>query len=314
MSNPKISVIVPVYNAESTIRRCVDSILAQTFTDFECLLIDDGSKDRSGEICDEYAEKDSRVRVFHKENGGVSSARNVGLDNAIGEWLAFIDSDDWVGESYLESFSGLFDSDMLVMNGYNSCSAESCKLIKVNGLSVCKNIEGLITSYLDNPIIKTPWAKLFRKEFLLNMRFEENLRIGEDLCFVCSYMSHVGKIAIVDITQLGQSCGYFYTSYDCNKKYKMTVQEAVNSLKIIFASYKRLKIRCLEFEKNIVEQFYVLCQEDIWNNGNIWYNDRFIQSLLLKNAISSGEYLKIFRILVASFPGVFRLRRLIRKI
>lgn len=84
MKNPKISVIVPVYNAESTIRRCVDSILAQTFTDFECLLIDDGSKDLSRAICDEYAEKDSRVRVFHKENGGVSSARNVGLDNMIG--------------------------------------------------------------------------------------------------------------------------------------------------------------------------------------------------------------------------------------
>ena len=97
MSNPKISVIIPVYNAESTLRRCVDSFLAQTFTDFECLLINDGSKDRSGEICDEYVARDSRVKVFHKENGGVSSARNVGLDNATGEWIAFVDSDDWVG-------------------------------------------------------------------------------------------------------------------------------------------------------------------------------------------------------------------------
>ena len=98
MSNPKISVIIPVYNAESTLRRCVDSVLAQTFTDFECLLINDGSKDKSGEICDEYAIRDSRIKVFHKENGGVSSARNVGLDNATGEWIAFVDSDDWVGE------------------------------------------------------------------------------------------------------------------------------------------------------------------------------------------------------------------------
>ncbi|MGN0202617.1 MAG: glycosyltransferase family 2 protein [Candidatus Cryptobacteroides sp.] len=102
-SDPKISVIVPCYNAESTVRRCVDSILAQTFTDFECLLIDDGSKDRSGEICDDFAAKDSRVRVFHKENGGVSSARNLGLDNARGEWVAFVDSDDWVQDDFLES-------------------------------------------------------------------------------------------------------------------------------------------------------------------------------------------------------------------
>ena len=86
-TTPKISVIVPVYKAEAYLHRCVDSLLAQTFTDFEVLLVDDGSPDRSGEICDEYARKDRRVRVFHKENGGVSSARNMGLDNARGEYV-----------------------------------------------------------------------------------------------------------------------------------------------------------------------------------------------------------------------------------
>ena len=96
MENPKISIIVPVYNAERYLHRCIDSILAQTFRDFELLLIDDGSKDNSGYICDEYAEKDERVKVWHKENGGVSSARNVGLDNARGEWVTFADSDDWL--------------------------------------------------------------------------------------------------------------------------------------------------------------------------------------------------------------------------
>lgn len=100
--NPKISVIVPVYNTEKYLRRCIDSILAQTFTDFELLLIDDGSKDSSGAICDEYAAKESRVRVFHKDNGGVSSARNMGLDNAKGEWISFVDSDDWVDYTFLE--------------------------------------------------------------------------------------------------------------------------------------------------------------------------------------------------------------------
>ena len=96
-----ISVIVPVYNTEKYLHRCVDSILAQTFTDFELLLIDDGSTDSSGAICDEYAQKDSRVRVFHKENGGVSSARNLGLDKAKGKWVTFVDSDDWIKESFL---------------------------------------------------------------------------------------------------------------------------------------------------------------------------------------------------------------------
>lgn len=115
MNNPKISVIVPVYNAEKYLHRCIDSILNQTFPDFELLLIDDGSKDQSGEICDEYAKKDSRVKVFHKENGGVSSARNVGIDNAVGEYICFCDSDDWVEKTWLLSFfERMCDNDMLI--------------------------------------------------------------------------------------------------------------------------------------------------------------------------------------------------------
>ncbi|KAF3371822.1 glycosyl transferase family 2, partial [Enterococcus faecium] len=91
----EISIIVPVYKVEKYLRKCVDSILAQTFTDFEVILVDDGSPDNSGKICDEYAEKDNRVRVIHKENGGLSSARNAGIDVARGKYLGFVDSDDY---------------------------------------------------------------------------------------------------------------------------------------------------------------------------------------------------------------------------
>lgn len=96
-----ITVIVPVYNTERYLRRCIESILSQTYDKFELLLVDDGSKDASGRICDEYAGKDLRVRVFHKSNGGVSSARRLGLDNARGEWIAFVDSDDCIDEHFL---------------------------------------------------------------------------------------------------------------------------------------------------------------------------------------------------------------------
>lgn len=91
-----ISIIVPVYNTEKYLSACLDSILTQSFTDFELLLVDDGSTDKSGEICDEYAQKDSRIRVFHKENGGVSSARNLGIEEAVGDYLHFVDADDIV--------------------------------------------------------------------------------------------------------------------------------------------------------------------------------------------------------------------------
>ena len=102
ITSPKISIIVPVYKAENYIHRCIKSLLSQTFTDFEILLINDGSPDKSGEICDEYAKSDKRIRVFHKENGGVSSARQCGIDNARGEYTIHVDPDDWVDPRMLE--------------------------------------------------------------------------------------------------------------------------------------------------------------------------------------------------------------------
>ena len=121
MKIPLVSIIVPVYKAEKWLHRCVDSILAQTMEDFELLLIDDGSPDRSGEICDEYAAKDLRVRVFHKENGGVSSARQKGLENAIGEYVIHCDPDDWVDTDMLmelTQYAKKTQADMVICDFY----------------------------------------------------------------------------------------------------------------------------------------------------------------------------------------------------
>lgn len=121
MSNISVSIIVPVYKAEAYLHRCVDSILAQTFTNWELLLIDDGSPDRSGAICDEYASKDARIRVFHKENGGVSSARQKGQDEAQGEYTIHADPDDWVEPTMLEELykkAKADDADMVICDYY----------------------------------------------------------------------------------------------------------------------------------------------------------------------------------------------------
>lgn len=111
---PLISIIIPVYNSEKTLNRCVNSILNQTFMDWELLLVDDGSTDKSGKICDQYALKDFRIRVFHKKNGGVSSARNTGLDYAIGSWITFVDSDDFIDATFLDTLIRLQSSDLCI--------------------------------------------------------------------------------------------------------------------------------------------------------------------------------------------------------
>ena len=113
-----VSCIIPVYNTEKYLPRCIESVLAQTFVDWEMLLIDDGSTDASGSICDEYAAKDERIRVFHKENGGISSARNVGLNYAQGEWIFFVDSDDSLPKTSLESLLSRSSDANIIAGGF----------------------------------------------------------------------------------------------------------------------------------------------------------------------------------------------------
>lgn len=202
MKMPEISIIVPVYNTEKWLRRCVDSILAQTFKDFELLLIDDGSTDNSGTICDEYVGKGPRVRVFHKSNGGVSSARNLGLNNVRGKYIAFCDSDDWVENNYL---SVLSDNDKCCYTVVIERHAlnEQRKIIS-------KSIEEsavIILKYFC-PYFQTPYNKLFLNSIIQegNIRFDEAFRVGEDILFNIQYIqnirfdSEVEEAGIVAIT------------------------------------------------------------------------------------------------------------------
>lgn len=192
MNNPKISVIVPVYNVEKYLSRCIDSILAQTFTDFELLLIDDGSKDKSGNICDEYAKKDSRIRVFHKENGGVSSARNLGLDNAEGEWILFVDADDWIEQDYFPSHllkDNCWDIIQVPRNGGSNFH----KYVKD---VVCKNRFEVI-KFLHKDFYYECWGRFIRKRVLGTTRFDETIKIGEDMIFFVSIFTRISTYYVM---------------------------------------------------------------------------------------------------------------------
>ena len=199
---PYLSVIVPVYNVEAYVERCVRSLLEQDFPDFELLLVDDGSRDRSGALCDALAECDGRIRVFHKENGGVSFARNVGLDAARGEWVAFVDSDDWVKPGYLSALVDDArqspDADLVFHTG---CPALGNSYIKLESLRSGRHVyhasqfsrlmEDLRLYWAGQPV-----AKLWRRE-LINahgLRFPLSMHAAEDIYFFFSFMDVAERI------------------------------------------------------------------------------------------------------------------------
>lgn len=203
MKIPLVSVIVPVYKAEKWLHRCVDSILAQTMEDFELLLIDDGSPDSSGEICDEYAVKDSRVRVFHKENGGVSSARNLGLDNAHGEWISFVDSDDWVEVDYLAGLTEKLDADFIT-GGLKDTLGNVYK--EESQCFYNDEIGDFIRLHNADIFIRSACAKLIKYNFIKEniLKFDEQLRFCEDTFFVKEFLLKCQSVRLMD------KCGYIY--------------------------------------------------------------------------------------------------------
>ena len=180
---PEISVIVPVYNTEKYLRRCVDSILAQSFTDFELILVDDGSSDNCGVICDEYAEKDSRVRVIHQENAKLSAARNAGLEIAQGEWIAFIDPDDWIHKDYLRLLLSAADKDTDVV--VCGCMVTSSSDSNIDCLTKDLGFRFVSRSEIEkNRIARTRvWGRILKKEAIGTLRFISGTEPTEDSCF-----------------------------------------------------------------------------------------------------------------------------------
>lgn len=196
---PKISIIVPVYKAENYLRRCVDSILNQTFTDFELILVDDGSPDRSGEICDEYEQKDSRIRVFHKDNGGVSSARNLGLDNVQGEYVTFVDADDWIDADNLFKCSSVITNNMLDLLQYSFKRIDNKgRIMQVKKIS--SDVLDLKHYLKKENFNMCVWGNFIKTSIiqLNNIRFEESIKLAEDQIFMIETMSMSRRLQSID--------------------------------------------------------------------------------------------------------------------
>lgn len=266
---PKISVIVPVYNMEKYLKRCVDSILLQSFSDFEVILVDDGSKDTSGDICDSYALSDSRIRVIHKENGGVSAARNAALDIASGEYITFCDSDDYVENDWLEQFYNYIVSDTcvdVVSINFNVVGNKNDIFIKSSEYPELKkffNSENSAIEYLIFDILcgKSGWAvwtRIFKKSILdmYNIRFCESCgNYAEDMIFVLEYTLKARGVQVLDY----RGYNYFQRSDSMMHKSEVVIRlDELNECSKHFGNFVFNYIKNKKYAKKYLPIFHWL--------------------------------------------------------
>lgn len=309
---PTISVIIPVYNTEKYLHRCIDSVLAQTYKDFELLLIDDGSKDSSGIICDEYAAKDARVRVFHKENGGVSSARNFGLDNAKGEWITFVDSDDYIEENFLKSFEGNLDADLVVGNIQKIRKQEKEEYSSHISPGYYNDIKSEVANCLTNLCFLAPWGKMFRRQLVLGLHFDESMCISEDTKYVFSFMSRSKSLRVLANSEI-ENCLYVYIapSQSIDAKYQISVESSVHHLLSLEKAYQSIGVRDKGFEVFNVQAFFERCMNDLPEHGTLWYKNKDVERLCLRRSANLGfiHYIRTW----LSFHVFFRLKMYLSK-
>lgn len=236
MSSPLFTIIVPIYNAEDFLRKGLDSILNQNFTDFELILINDGSTDQSLEICNIYAKLDTRIKVFTQKNTGVSSARNLGIKNAAGDYITFIDSDDFVGASFLKRFSEVLNKESydLVISGFtlyyeNDTTKNSVKLLKAEDLNKTDSVGQKIARAEMSYLLSGPFAKIFRREIISANKifFDVNFHFGEDAIFNHTFMQYLST------TQIINSVEYYYvqSERDSLVKRKYPYQKTMDYIK-----------------------------------------------------------------------------------
>ena len=199
----KVSIVVPVYNAEKYLKECIDSLIKQDYDNIEIILVDDGSTDNSPQICDEYRKKDERVKVIHKKNAGVSAARNDGIKKSTGEWVTFVDADDWVEKDYVryhlkngvsnnsEICLSTFPNKVNKDNKVNNWNRSEDSIKTISGVEAAK----MMMYY---KIVISSWNKMFKMSFIKNnnILFKENLSYGEGFDFVINSMLKANKVTI----------------------------------------------------------------------------------------------------------------------
>lgn len=295
-----ISIIIPVYNTVIVLPICLQSILVQTYQDFEVLLIDDGSQDGSASLCDFYASQDARIYVFHKLNEGVSSARNLGLDNARGEYITYIDSDDAVEPDYLEQLLKNFTEDLAIC-GFRS--TEGSIFTPEAAVITEDHMAKEVPIMLENPfLLYTCWGKIFHRRLIEQhrLRFDTRLRLYEDTIFVLAYLALCRSVRKQSFN------GYLYTgTWGGTKKYILSLDDVkyrcqtellmLQQLENTFSCCinKSARAYCVEYLDNLYGKYTdQFCIEMYLNYHPETTKHEFLYNLYLYPSYALISYLK----------------------
>ena len=321
----KISVIVPVYNVEKYLPRCIDSILAQTFTDFELILVDDGSPDNCGAICDEYAVKDSRICVIHQKNQGVSAARNTGIEASKGEYVTFIDSDDYIESVFFRDAVDAICANKadIFLAGHKAVRNQEIVRESIISEEYCLFMQELsekqMTDLLEKSYIASCWGKLISRALIGDIRFDLNMNFGEDLKFMHEIIRKSGTL------YAAEKAYYNYWIEDRGRTNLTSLMSekkclsVVKTYRILFgvakkweahSQYWRLVADRWLTDYRYMEQMIFRGSESIWKQHRMWrvlLCDPEMRSIVLEN---TGKSQHIY----INYPILFLLKRYISQI
>jgi len=289
MTQKTVSIIIPIYNAEKYLQQCIDSVLCQTYLEWELILVIDGATDNSAQICKEYAKENQKIKVIEKENGGVSSARNVGLDNATGDYICFMDSDDYIENDYLEILVNNLEeneADLSICSAFyrekrNKNSKRKCS----NNLMFFNKKDAIINVIAGKHFGGYLWEKLFKKDIIGELRFDQTIHYTEDMLFCCEYLNKCKKVVRSDAKL------YHYIKTPNSivsakfSRRKVTIIDSISKIVDMYKNDEEISNYAKGFFSLVnLEIFYYMIRDKI--------NDNELKQKLKENMKNNIKYLK----------------------
>ncbi|MBV4417258.1 glycosyltransferase [Clostridium tyrobutyricum] len=319
--NPKITVIVPIYNVEKYLHKCIQSIINQTYPHLEIILVDDGSPDNCGSICDDYSLKDDRIKVIHKENGGLSDARDVGLDNATGDYVSFIDSDDYISKEFYEVLINLiikYNADIAqceFLEIYEDYTYNEVKIYIDQNINILNNIEALNNLFNENYVnTVVVWNKIYKRELFKNIRYPKG-KVHEDEYTTYKLLFNAEKVVLTSKKM------YYYLQRSNSIMGKGFNIKSLDKLEayhqqILFYNDKKL-FELADMAKFIFENITRVSISMVWksklNNNNQLFDDLidyYRKNYILFKNNSKASFKKKFAMLMFRYSSKFGIKLL----